>query len=76
MKTEVRFKNSGAIFEIVYHALRDRLANQTDPGVADAAPTAIDALHPAIRASVAQMISPELPASDAHAEPAVAAGSG
>ncbi len=32
MKTEVRFKNSGAIFEIVYHALRDRLANQTDIG--------------------------------------------
>jgi DNA mismatch repair protein MutL len=30
MKTEVRFKNSGAVFEIVYHALRDRLANQTD----------------------------------------------
>ena len=30
MKTEVRFKNSGAIFEIVYHVLRDRLANQTD----------------------------------------------
>src|SRR5271166_6339782 len=30
MKTEVRFRNSGAVFEIVYHALRDRLANQTD----------------------------------------------
>jgi DNA mismatch repair protein MutL len=30
MKTEVRFKNSSAVFEVVYHALRDRLANQTD----------------------------------------------
>lgn len=29
MKSEVRFKNSGAVFEAVYHALRDRLANQT-----------------------------------------------
>jgi DNA mismatch repair protein MutL len=29
MKTEVRFKNTGAVFEVVYHALRDRLANQT-----------------------------------------------
>jgi DNA mismatch repair protein MutL len=36
MKTEVRFKNSGAIFEIVYHALRDRLANQsTQTGAAE-----------------------------------------
>jgi len=30
MKTEVRFKNSGAVFDAVYHALRDRLANQTE----------------------------------------------
>ncbi len=30
MKTEVRFRNSGAVFDIVYHALRDRLANQTE----------------------------------------------
>src|SRR5579863_319948 len=29
MKTEVRFRNSGAVFEAVYHALRDRLADQT-----------------------------------------------
>jgi DNA mismatch repair protein MutL len=32
MKTEVRFKNASAVFEVVYHALRDRLANQTDAG--------------------------------------------
>ncbi len=36
MKTEVRFRNSGAVFEAVYHALRERLADQT----ADAAPGA------------------------------------
>jgi len=35
MKTEVRFRNGGAVFELVYHALRARLADQTaaDPGV-------------------------------------------
>jgi len=37
MKTEVRFRNSGAVFEAVYHALRDRLADQT---VADGPPGA------------------------------------
>ena len=63
MKTEVRFKNASAVFEVVYHALRDRLANQTDPVSIDASPTAIDALHPAIRASVSQMMSAEPPAS-------------
>jgi len=39
MKTEVRFRRSSAVFEAVYHALRDRLANQTGasgPGVATA----------------------------------------
>ena len=30
MKTEVRFRNSGAVFEAVYHALRDRLSDQTE----------------------------------------------
>jgi DNA mismatch repair protein MutL len=30
MKTEVRFRNAGAVFDIVYHALRDRLADQTE----------------------------------------------
>src|SRR5579885_3214919 len=30
MKTEVRFRNSGMIFEAVYHALRERLADQTE----------------------------------------------
>ncbi|MGH7864558.1 MAG: DNA mismatch repair endonuclease MutL, partial [Candidatus Binataceae bacterium] len=31
MKTEVRFRNGGAIFEATYRALRDRLADQTTP---------------------------------------------
>jgi len=30
MKTEVRFRNGGAVFDVVYHAIRDRLADQTD----------------------------------------------
>src|SRR5271170_6538472 len=29
MKTEVRFRNGGSVFDVVYHALRDRLADQT-----------------------------------------------
>jgi DNA mismatch repair protein MutL len=29
MKTEVRFRNGGAIFEVVHHAIRGRLADQT-----------------------------------------------
>src|SRR5262249_31860224 len=29
MKTEVRFRNSGAVFETVYRVLRDRLSDQT-----------------------------------------------
>ncbi|MBI3760085.1 MAG: DNA mismatch repair endonuclease MutL, partial [Deltaproteobacteria bacterium] len=33
MKTEVRFRNSGAAFELVYHALRARLADQTSSGL-------------------------------------------
>ncbi|MGH7915262.1 MAG: DNA mismatch repair endonuclease MutL, partial [Candidatus Binataceae bacterium] len=36
MKTEVRFRNSGAVFEAVYHALRERLADQTTTGAPSA----------------------------------------
>ena len=32
MKTEVRFRNSGAVFETAYHALRNRLSDQTGDG--------------------------------------------
>ncbi len=35
MKTEVRFRNGGAVFELIYHALRARLADQTEPAAAD-----------------------------------------
>src|SRR5216683_534988 len=34
MKTEVRFRNSGAVFETVYHAVRDRLSDQTESNAA------------------------------------------
>jgi len=41
MKIEVRFRNGGAVFEVVYHAIRDRLADQTEyapaPSTDDAA---------------------------------------
>ncbi|HEY6417369.1 MAG TPA: DNA mismatch repair endonuclease MutL [Candidatus Binataceae bacterium] len=37
MKTEVRFRNGGAVFEVVYHALRDRLADQSAGAAASAA---------------------------------------
>jgi DNA mismatch repair protein MutL len=44
MKTEVRFRNSGAVFEAVYHALRARLADQTtDQTTGAAAPVAVAA---------------------------------
>jgi DNA mismatch repair protein MutL len=32
MKTEVRFRHAGALFELVYHALRARLSDQTVAG--------------------------------------------
>ena len=41
MKTEVRFRNSGAVFEAVYHALRARLADQTSNQTLDGAPSAV-----------------------------------
>ncbi len=39
MKTEVRFRNGGAVFEVVYHAIRDRLADQTENAPAPASST-------------------------------------
>jgi DNA mismatch repair protein MutL len=38
MKTEVRFRNGGAVFELIYHALRARLADQTESDAAEARP--------------------------------------
>ena len=48
MKTEVRFRNGGAVFDVVYHAIRDRLSDQTESASASSsvepsAPTADDA---------------------------------
>ncbi len=62
MKTEVRFKNSGAVFEIVYHALRDRLANQTDTVSISESAAPIAAPNPANQVSVTpSMQSPVTP---------------
>ncbi|MGH7931876.1 MAG: DNA mismatch repair endonuclease MutL, partial [Candidatus Binataceae bacterium] len=52
MKTEVRFRHGGAVFGLVYHALRRRLSDQTDEAVAQpegATPGA--SLPPAARAA-------------------------
>jgi DNA mismatch repair protein MutL len=53
MKTEVRFKNTGAVFEIVYHALRDRLANQTDTSSIVESDSPANPLDPALAMPVA-----------------------
>jgi DNA mismatch repair protein MutL len=53
MKTEVRFRNSGAVFEAVYHALRARLADQTgDQTQAGAAAGPPSAAAPAAAAAI------------------------
>jgi DNA mismatch repair protein MutL len=44
MKTEVRFRNGGAVFDVVYHAIRDRLADQTESA---SAANSVDAPSPA-----------------------------
>ncbi len=49
MKTEVRFRNSGAVFEAVYHALRERLADQTADGSSDASTPALSGVPPPAR---------------------------
>ncbi len=38
MKSEVRFRASGEVFELVYHTLRERLAYQTEDDASDDAP--------------------------------------
>lgn len=43
MKTEVRFRRGGAVFELVYHALRERLADQA----AGATPAVVSAYQAA-----------------------------
>jgi len=67
MKTEVRFRNSGAVFETVYRSLRDRLSDQTEPAAAPSqvvdVPRPLAAAQPggAITASVAEAM-PMVPA--------------
>ncbi|MFZ1888473.1 MAG: DNA mismatch repair endonuclease MutL [Candidatus Binataceae bacterium] len=66
MKTEVRFRNSGAVFEAVYHALRDRLSNQSEAArdrVPDAAfPPAVPVASIEAAATLAR--APESPTHD------------
>ncbi len=69
MKTEVRFRNAGAVFEVVYHAIRDRLADQTDSD-----PTKIEKPTPAPDDVAMGLITistanPEQPTSDGSREP-------
>jgi DNA mismatch repair protein MutL len=67
MKTEVRFRNSGVVFETVYRSLRDRLSDQTAP--ADAPTQAIEVPRP----MSAPQMSAAVTAAPAQAQPAVAA---
>jgi DNA mismatch repair protein MutL len=61
MKTEVRFRNSGAVFEAVYHALRARLADQTADQTLDGAPSAVaQRLEPVGALIVASDVAPTL----------------
>jgi DNA mismatch repair protein MutL len=64
MKTEVRFRNGGAVFDVVYHAIRARLADQTEnsPGanpVNTPAPSADDAAMGLI--TMSSMVEPTAP---------------
>ena len=43
MKTEVRFRNSGAVFETTYRALRERLSNQTSEAGPAVSPSTLEA---------------------------------
>jgi DNA mismatch repair protein MutL len=46
MKTEVRFRRSGAVFETVYRALRDRLSDQTGTAAEISQPSALSSARP------------------------------
>jgi DNA mismatch repair protein MutL len=65
MKTEVRFRNPGAVFEAVYHALRERLADQTALGAPPAVaqrPEPIGALIVTSDAAPPLRLVPDAPA--------------
>ena len=61
MKSEVRFRDSNAIFDVVYHSLRERLSNQTslasDPAGFAADPTTVARTETAISAPIAIVAS-------------------
>ncbi len=59
MKTEVRFRNSGAVFEAVYHALRDRLSNQSEAGQERLDDAAVSAEAASIEAAATLARAPE-----------------
>lgn len=59
MKTEVRFRNSGAVFEAVYHALRDRLSNQSDGAPDRVEDTAVPVSAVGVEASVTLARAPD-----------------
>jgi DNA mismatch repair protein MutL len=72
MKSEVRFKNPGAVFELVYHALRQRLADQTAAAApapersSAAAPAAVEAQGAGAMPDPAPLQTPSrAPANDA-----------
>ena len=80
MKTEVRFRNGGAVFEVVYHALRDRLSDQTEnapaPIADDAAMGLItmssqadDAAMPSPRRDAPLRLVPDAPTQSAFQRP-------
>jgi DNA mismatch repair protein MutL len=58
MKTEVRFRNGGAVFDVVYHAIRDRLADQTKDVDAPAAPADDAAMGLITMSSVGETVAP------------------
>ncbi|MGD0117457.1 MAG: DNA mismatch repair endonuclease MutL [Candidatus Binatus sp.] len=64
MKTEVRFRNGGAVFDVVYHAIRDRLADQAKDVDAPAAPADDAAMGLITMSSVSETVAPH-PRSDA-----------
>ncbi|MGO9451827.1 MAG: DNA mismatch repair endonuclease MutL [Candidatus Binataceae bacterium] len=66
MKTEVRFRNSGAVFESVYRALRDRLSDQTAEAARAVAAAPESAASPvAIAASAGEPVRAESPVTPA-----------
>jgi len=71
MKTEVRFRNGGAVFEVVYHALRDRLADQTQnaPVAAsgDTSSAASEAPAPSTDDAATEVVTTASMGGDAHA---------